>query len=289
MMNLGQLRSFAEVAERGTAAAAASALGFTPPAISQHIAKLEAELGIQLFDRVARRLRLTVAGEALLPVALDMLDLERQGKAIVSQPLAVPHYVVAGFASALDAVLVPQLQRIEDHMTLEIVEAEDAEALRDLRLGTIDLVLTQEYHDQPAERDPRLSFLAVATDRLRLIAPPDLSDRTTISQLGDHPWLVNGRGTRCTDATTRLLAAHALAPKISASVADNNTMLRLVSAGHGVTVVPELVLAGSQANVTVTAQDLGMSRTILAVHRTSAADSIAPLLALIAGPVTANG
>jgi len=289
MMDLGQLRSFAEVAERGTAAAAASALGFTPPAISQHIAKLEAELGIQLFDRVARRLRLTVAGEALLPVALDMLDLERQGKAIVSQPLAVPHYVVAGFASALDAVLVPQLQRIEDHMTLEIVEAEDAEALRDLRLGTIDLVLTQEYHDQPAERDPRLSFLAVATDRLRLIAPPDLSDRTTISQLGDHPWLVNGRGTRCTDATTRLLAAHALAPKISASVADNNTMLRLVSAGHGVTVVPELVLAGSQANVTVTAQDLGMSRTILAVHRTSAADSIAPLLALIAGPVTANG
>jgi len=289
MMDLGQLRSFAEVAERGTAAAAASALGFTPPAISQHIAKLEAELGIQLFDRVARRLRLTVAGEALLPVALDMLDLERQGKAIVSQPLAVPHYVVAGFASALDAVLVPQLQRIEDQMTLEIVEAEDAEALRDLRLGTIDLVLTQEYHDQPAERDPRLSFLAVATDRLRLIAPPDLSDRTTISQLGDHPWLVNGRGTRCTDATTRLLAAHALAPKISASVADNNTMLRLVSAGHGVTVVPELVLAGSQANVTVTAQDLGMSRTILAVHRTSAADSIAPLLALIAGPVTANG
>ena len=288
-MDLGQLRSFTEVAERGTVAAAASALGFTPPAISQHIAKLEAELGIQLFDRVARRLRLTVAGEALLPVALDMLDLERQGKAIVSQPLAVPHYVVAGFASALDAVLVPQLQRIEDHMTLEIVEAEDAEALRDLRLGTIDLVLTQEYHDQPAERDPRLSFLAVATDRLRLIAPPDLSDRTTISQLGDHPWLVNGRGTRCTDATTRLLAAHALAPKISASVADNNTMLRLVSAGHGVTVVPELVLAGSQANVTVTAQDLGMSRTILAVHRTSAADSIAPLLALIAGPVTANG
>ena len=288
-MDLGQLRSFAEVAERGTVAAAASALGFTPPAISQHIAKLEAELGIQLFDRVARRLRLTVAGEALLPVALDMLDLERQGKAIVSQPLAVPHYVVAGFASALDAVLVPQLQRIEDQMTLEIVEAEDAEALRDLRLGTIDLVLTQEYHDQPAERDPRLSFLAVATDRLRLITPPDLSDRTTISQLGDHPWLVNGRGTRCTDATTRLLAAHALAPKISASVADNNTMLRLVSAGHGVTVVPELVLAGSQANVTVTAQDLGMSRTILAVHRTSAADSIAPLLALIAGPVTANG
>jgi len=289
MMDLGQLRSFTEVAERGTVAAAASALGFTPPAISQHIAKLEAELGIQLFDRVARRLRLTVAGEALLPVALDMLDLERQGKAIVSQPLAVPHYVVAGFASALDAVLVPQLQRIEDQMTLEIVEAEDAEALRDLRLGTIDLVLTQEYHDQPAERDPRLSFLAVATDRLRLITPPDLSDRTTISQLGDHPWLVNGRGTRCTDATTRLLAAHALAPKISASVADNNTMLRLVSAGHGVTVVPELVLAGSQANVTVTAQDLGMSRTILAVHRTSAADSIAPLLALIAGPVTANG
>src|SRR4051794_31551541 len=109
MMDLVQLRSFAQVAERGTVAAAAAAQGYTAPAVSQHVAKLELELGARLFDRVGGRVVLTPAGRALLPVALEMVDLEARGRACAANPGDVPHVVVAGFASAISTVLIPRL------------------------------------------------------------------------------------------------------------------------------------------------------------------------------------
>ncbi len=51
MLDFTQLRSFLEVAERGTVAAASAALGYTPPAVSQHVAKLERRLDVVLFER----------------------------------------------------------------------------------------------------------------------------------------------------------------------------------------------------------------------------------------------
>src|ERR1700712_1982088 len=145
MMDLVQLKSFAEVAERGTVAAAAAAQGYTAPAVSQHVAKLETALGTPLFDRVSGRLALTVAGTALLPIAFEMLDLDARGRAAVGASGDLPHVVFSGFASAISAVLIPRLGRLREHASIEISEAEDDEALRDLALGAVDVVLTQEY------------------------------------------------------------------------------------------------------------------------------------------------
>jgi len=158
MMDLVHLKSFAEVAERGTIAAAAAAQGYTAPAVSQHIAKLEANLGTQLFDRVGGRVALTAAGAALLPIAFEMLDLDARGRATVNEPGDLPHVVFAGFASAISTVLIPRLGRLREHATIEISEAEDTEALRDLGLGAVDVVLTQEYDRGPpsATADSRL-------------------------------------------------------------------------------------------------------------------------------------
>jgi DNA-binding transcriptional LysR family regulator len=82
MMDLVHLKSFAEVAERGTVAAAAAAQGYTAPAVSQHIAKLERDLGVALFDRVGGRLVITEAGAALAPIAFEMLDLDARGRGL---------------------------------------------------------------------------------------------------------------------------------------------------------------------------------------------------------------
>jgi DNA-binding transcriptional ArsR family regulator len=60
MIDLVRLRSFAHVCEAGTVAAAAAGLGYSPPAVSQHVARLERDLGVALFDRVGGRLRPTV-------------------------------------------------------------------------------------------------------------------------------------------------------------------------------------------------------------------------------------
>lgn len=276
-----QLRSFVEVAHRGTVAAAASAQGYTAPAISQHLAKLSAELGSALFDRVGGRLTLTAAGAALLPIAHELLDLEARGRAAVTAPSAVPHVVVAGFASAIATVLLPRLGALRERAEVELWEAEDAEALRELGLGSVDIVLTQEYDGAPTEHSRRFTYTPVVRDRLRLVLPPAMPADTALSALGSTAWLLNGRSTRCADATRRILASAGLAPPIAGAIADNATLLGMVAAGHGVTVLPERVLDDAAVAVTVAHQDLGIGRTIDAVTRTATAPVLAPLVELL--------
>ncbi len=282
MLDLVQLRSFAEVAERGTVAAAAVALGYTAPAVSQHVTKLEAELGAPLFDRLGGRLRLTPAGIALVPVALQLLDLEAQGRAIVGGHAPPPHVVIAGFASAIATVLVPRLARLRSLATIEIRESEDVDALRDLGLGAVDIVLAQEYDGAPIERNRRCTYAALVNDRLTLVLPPHFAASTTLAELADEPWLLNGRGTRCADATARLLAAAGIRARVAGEIADNATLLALVAAGQGVTAVPARVLDNVAHELTIAEQDLGTVRTIHAVTRTATTAALAPVLSVLA-------
>ncbi|MHB1518628.1 MAG: LysR family transcriptional regulator [Acidimicrobiales bacterium] len=280
-MDLVHLKSFAEVAERGTIAAAAAAQGYTAPAVSQHLAKLETALGAQLFDRLGGRVTLTAAGVALLPIAFEMLDLDARGRATVNEPGGVAHVVFAGFASAISTVLIPRLSQLKDRATIEITEAEDAEALRDLGLGAVDVVLTQEYEGLPAERNRRFTFTPLVRDRLTLVLPPEMEASTTIEQLQDAPWLLNGRTTRCAVATKRILDRAAITPRIVGTIADNAALLALVAAGQGVTVIPARVLHDGPHDVTVAEQDLGITRTIHAVTRTPATPALSLLVELL--------
>jgi len=277
-MDLGQLRSFAEVAERGTIAAAAEARGYTAPAISQHVAKLEAQIKVPLFDRAGGRLQLNSAGAALLPLALELLDLEQVARTTAQEWQATPHFRIAGFASAISTLIVPRLDELAGQLTLEIIEAEDSEAMRDLRLGHVDVVLTQEYCNTPTERDGRLDYTSLATDQLKLVLPADMASSTTVGDLAHSAWLINGSGTRCAQATRHILDQAQIDPPIGASIADNQTLLALVAAGHGVTVVPELLLGSVRSTIAVADQDLAVQRTILAVNRKAAAKAVAPLI-----------
>ena len=280
-MDLIHLRSFAEVAERGTVAAAAESLGYTPPAVSQHLAKLEADLGTSLFDRIGRRLRLSGAGVTLLPVALEMMELERHGRTTVREPAPRPCGRIAGFASALTNLVVPHLPALRANAHITLTETEDAGGLRELRLGALDIVLVQEYDGQPVNRDASMVYTPLATDQLRLVMPPQMAASIHVDQLGDTDWLLNGDGTRCSLATIALLRTAGIDPPISANVADNTALLELVAAGHGVTIVPEMLLTGSP-DVTVGAQHLGVSRTIFAAHLASTQATLAPLIQQLA-------
>ena len=105
---------------------------------------------------------------------------------------------------------------------------------------------------------------------------------TTIEELADAPWLLNGQATRCALATKRILDAVGIAPRIVGTIADNPTLLALVAAGQGVTMVPARVIDHDQHDVTIAEQDLGITRTIHAVTRTVATSSMSPLIDLLA-------
>lgn len=186
------------------------------------------------------------------------------------------HVVIAGFASAL---VVPLLASpLAKAVTFEIREAEDDDALRDLGLGQVDLAIVQEYDGVPVHRSPRFSYTAVHRDRLRLVAPPDQPASLRLRDLSDEPWLVNGAGTRCQEATQAVLRAVGIRPRIAGHIPDNRTLMALVAAGHGATIAPELVVAESPVEVTVARENLHAGRTILAVVRVADTDRHADVI-----------
>lgn len=291
MRDLTQLRSFLEVAERGTVAAAAAALGYTAPAVSQHVSKLERSLDARLFERVAGRLALTDAGRALVPIAREAVELMARATEAVARPPRRPAVALAGFASGIAALVAPRLAGLRDAVDLEITEAEDAAALRELRVGRADIAIVQEYPGDRRRRDARLDYTPVATDELRLVLPPASPAGATLADLHGLPWLVNGTGTRCEAATREILRRAGLDATIAGDVSDNHLLLALVAAGHGATIVPDLVLAHARARVTVADQRLGVTRTLLAVtRRAPARAAVAVVHALTGeGPPDAGG
>ena len=267
-IDTARLRAFLEVTERGTVAAAAAALGYTAPAISQQLSKLEAQLGGPVFDRVGGRLRVNERGERLIPIAHEMLDLTRRALEVEPGSLIDRQVVIAGFASALRALAIPLLRRrAKSATTIVLREIEDDEALRELRLGHVDIALVQEYDGVPAPRPARLTATPLVHDRLRLLVPTRMADTTRLDHLGPLGWLVNGAGTRCEAATQRILIRAGVQPRITGWIADNQTLLALVAAGHGATIAPELVLRGDRHRPTIASQDLRAGRTILAMTR----------------------
>jgi DNA-binding transcriptional LysR family regulator len=246
-------------------AAAAARLGYTPPAVSQHLARLERDLGVALFDRVGGRLRPTGHGVALQDLAARLLDLANQCHHLEVPAGGAVELTVAGCASAIAERVAPRLAGLPDH-AVTVRGADDDRALRDLRLGHADVAIVQRYDDPLAvEEDPRLERTVLLTEPLRLVLPPASSPATT---LADHSrWLLNGDDTACTRSVLRLLAHAGVDPEITGSVDDNHALLRLVAAGHGVCVVPDLVLRSAPPDLVIARRPVDATRTIIAVTR----------------------
>src|SRR4051794_23427576 len=143
MLDLRRLRMLRELHERGTIAAVADALQFTPSAVSQQLALLEREAGVQLLERVGRNVRLTDPALVLVEHAEALLD----RSALAEADLAAAEGTVAGrgriaaFQSVMLNLAIPAakaLARDAPRVRCELIEAEPEHALPALALGDID-------------------------------------------------------------------------------------------------------------------------------------------------------
>src|SRR4051795_759607 len=161
MLDLRRLRLLHELHQRGTIAAVADALQFTPSAVSQQLAILERETGVRLLERAGRGVRLTDAAlvlvehaEALLErVALAEADLASVAGEVTGRGR------IAGFHSAalrLGLPAIATLARDAPRLRTELIEAEPEQALPALGLGDVDLVLGDEWRHQPWRLAPGL-------------------------------------------------------------------------------------------------------------------------------------
>ena len=154
MLELRRLRLLRELHERGTIAAVADALQFTPSAVSQQLGMLEREAGVQLLERAGRGVRLTDAALVLTEHAEALLERAAVAEADLAAAAGTVagRARVAGFQSVFLRVALPAMERLTrdaPRLRCELIEAEPEQSLPALALGDLDLVLGDEWPHHP--------------------------------------------------------------------------------------------------------------------------------------------
>ncbi|HEX9231140.1 MAG TPA: LysR family transcriptional regulator, partial [Jatrophihabitantaceae bacterium] len=144
MLDLARLRVIDAVARHGSVTAAAKAMHYSQPSVSHHLARLEAETGAQLVQRVGRGIRLTEAGRLLADRAAEIIGRVDAADAELSAHVGLNAGKVrlAGFSSAIGS-LFPQamtaLARKHPGLQISLTDAHPPEGLQMLRSGQIDI------------------------------------------------------------------------------------------------------------------------------------------------------
>jgi DNA-binding transcriptional LysR family regulator len=282
VLDLRRLRLLCELNQRGTIAAVADALQFTPSAVSQQLAMLERETGVPLLERAGRGVRLTDPALVLVEHAETLLE----GAAIAEADLAAATGTVAGrgriaaFQSVLLRLALPAVKRLGREtpaLRCELIEAEPEQALPALALGDVDLVLGDEWQHQPWRLPAGLERHALMRDPVRLILPAKhpAAHRhraaVPLTELAADVWTSGHPGMAWEEMTQRTCRAHGgFEPDIRHRTNDATVSLAIVARGLAVTLLPDLVLPGRQSGTAVRDIDgQAVHRTIYAVTRSA--------------------
>jgi DNA-binding transcriptional LysR family regulator len=298
MLDLRRLRLLRELEARGTIAAVADALRYTPSAVSQQLAVLEREAGVPLLERAGRGVRLTDAARVLVVHADALLErAERAEAELAAAAGAVAGRArVASFQSAAFHLAVPAMEALAREapaLRCELVEAEPEQSLPTLPLGEVDLVLGDEWQHQPLPRLPGIDREDLLDDPVFLVLPaahPSARRHrraVPLAELADEAWTTGHRETRSgwEEVIVRTCREHGgFEPDIRHRTNDSVTSLALVAAGQAVTLLPALVRPDARPGVAVRElADGAVHRTIFAATRSADGErpSLRALLAAI--------
>ncbi|HEX5897027.1 MAG TPA: LysR family transcriptional regulator, partial [Thermoleophilaceae bacterium] len=256
MLELRRLRLLRELSERGTIAAVADALQFTPSAVSQQLAILEREVGVPLLERAGRGVRLTDAALVLVEHADALLE----RAALAEADLAAAAGTVTGrgriaaFQSVslrLAAPAMEALARDAPRLRCELLEAEPEQALPALALGDVDLVLGDEWQHQPWRLPAGLERHELLRDPVNLVLPARHpvarrhKDAVPLAELAGEAWTTGHVGMAWEELTQRTCRQHGgFDPDIRHRTNDAIVSLALVARGLAVTLLPDLALPG---------------------------------------------
>lgn len=253
MLDLHRLRLLRELSLRGTIAAVAQALSYSPSAVSQQLAILEAEAGVPLLQKVGRRRQLTPQGRILVDHTAILLDrLELAEADLSSSGAAIGGTVrIAVFQSAALAIM-PQaltvLAEIHPGLRLELVQREPEAALSAVWAREFDLVIAEQYPGHAAPIVGDLDRVSLCTDALRLGVPRGSGIRSLLGA-GDRPWVMEPRGTASRHWAEQACRGAGFEPDVRFETADLMAHIRLIESGNAVAILPDLVWAGSAPSV----------------------------------------
>lgn len=284
------------VADAGSLTGAAELLGYSQPAISQQVRRLEARLGLPIVERVGRRVRLTQAGRILArhaPAVTTALD-AAAGELAALRGLRAATVRLVGFPSATPTILPRVLSRLaedEPGITVTYVEAEPPEAVAAVREDRADIALTFAY---PGDRaDPHresargLAVRRVGRDDLLVVLPVGHPAAAAVTVdpavLAQENWIAGCP--RCRGHLLELCGRAGFTPRIGFETDNVVAVEGLVAQGIGVAMLPSLGVASFPVLPGVLTRRLprGEERAIHVVtaHGAERIPAVAAVLAMI--------
>ncbi|HET8757150.1 MAG TPA: LysR family transcriptional regulator [Solirubrobacteraceae bacterium] len=241
-MELRQLEYFVAVAKHRHFGRAAEAVYVTQPALSQQVQRLEAELGIALLRRTSRGVELTPAGEDLLARAETILAEVTRARGAMDEHAGVVRGAVRVAATTADALHLPDIlaafHREHPGVRLALRHASAGEVLALVRRGAVDLAVLS-LGGEPVDG---LTVTPLADEPLRAIAAPGESFpavAVAIEDLRGRPFVLGEPGTALRATVMAACQEHGFSPVPLLEVSDPVTVRFLVSAGLGVSLVPQ--------------------------------------------------
>ena len=304
MLDLRRLRLLHELHERGTIAAVADALRYTPSAVSQQLAVLEREAGVPLLERAGRGVRLTDPALVLVRHADALLERAELAEAELAAAagMAVGRGRIAAFQSVALRLAAPAMQalaRDAPGLRCELIEAEPEQALPALALGDVDLVLGDEWEHQPHSRPAGVVRHDLHLDPVHAIVGEDHPSARRrrraleLSELAAEHWTTGHPGTAWEEMTVRSCRQlGGFDPDVRHRSNDSVLALGLVARGLAVTLLPDLVASTAQRSVVARPVAEGpIHRTIFAATRSADAErpSVQALLAAVRAAALALG
>ena len=241
-MEIHQLRYFSKVADLASFTRAAEACFVAQPSLSQQIIKLEGELGTPLFERLARRVILTEAGQRLRPIAEQILrlvdevkeridgDAEAGRVAVGSPPTVVPYFLTGVLGTFAQSYPRAQVELVEDVTSAIIRKIHDCEvdlAILPLPIDGADFAIEPLFEEE-------LFLLLPAGHRL------EKRPAITIEEIQEEPFILLNDAHCLTGNALGFCQQKRFKPILTSRVNQLATIQELVSLGHGISLIPEM-------------------------------------------------
>src|SRR6266508_2873026 len=279
MLDLSRLRALHAVATYGSVGAAATALGYTPSAISQQLAKLERETRTTLLERRGRGIVLTDAAEELAGTAGAVLGLVEEAELALEERRgdAVGEVTLAAFPTAARGLLPPALASLHaghPALAVNVIELDPPETVTGVARGELTVGVVHDWHNTPLAVPDELTRVKLGTDPADIILPAShpLAHKEFLqpADLAGERWICQPEGSICHDWLVRTMRGAGTDPQVAYSVAEYHTQLAMLAHGIGIALIPRLGRGPLPHDVVAVPLRPAPSRRIYAVWRTVA-------------------
>ena len=279
MLGVWRLQLLREISRRGSIKAAAEAMSITPSAVSQQLAILEREAGVELLEKSGRGVRLTDAATLLVRHADTITGAIAAAEADLAsmQQLVTGTLRVAAFPTAARAILPPvmtALSRRHPALRVTLRDLEAAESLTALQMDEIDIAIVDEYDEPARVSDGGLEFCEFMRDPLYLALAPDPSDTAgrpsgavRLSDFREAFWIMDTEDSHLGQVTLRACRSSGFEPHVRSNCKDFSVIIALVEAGLGVGVLPGLAIHDRPVRASIHPTDPPLARRIASVIR----------------------